>query len=89
MTEFELIERFFKRRSRTAVLGNGDDCALVAPAPGNVFAITTDTLVAGRHFCLDHAWATRASGGACQSERSRSDGCCTSLRPAVADPARD
>jgi thiamine-monophosphate kinase len=50
MTEFELIERFFKRRSRTAVLGNGDDCALVAPAPGNVFAITTDTLVAGRHF---------------------------------------
>lgn len=50
MTEFELIERFFKRRGRTALLGNGDDCALVAPAPGNVFAITTDTLVAGRHF---------------------------------------
>jgi len=52
MTEFELIERFFNRRSRTALLGNGDDCALVAPAPGNAFAITTDTLVADRHFLL-------------------------------------
>ncbi len=50
MTEFELIERFFKRPCRTALLGNGDDCALLAPAPGNVFAVTTDTLVAGRHF---------------------------------------
>lgn len=50
MTEFELIERFFKRGGGTAVLGNGDDCALVAPSPDNVFAMTTDTLVLGRHF---------------------------------------
>lgn len=50
MTEFELIARFFTRPSTRAALGNGDDCALVAPSPGNVFAVTTDTLIEGRHF---------------------------------------
>ena len=52
MTEFELIARYFSRPrvSSTAIVGNGDDCALIAPSPGNAFAVTTDTLVEGRHF---------------------------------------
>lgn len=48
--EFELIERFFARPARRAVLGIGDDCALLAPAPGMVFAVSCDMLVEGRHF---------------------------------------
>lgn len=48
--EFELIERFFARPSRRVMLGNGDDCALLAPAPGMVLATSTDMLVEGRHF---------------------------------------
>lgn len=50
MTEFELIARYFSAPCPSAVLGNGDDCALVAPGAGQVFAITTDTLIEGRHF---------------------------------------
>ena len=50
MTEFELIARYFTRPNRTALLGNGDDCAIVAPSAGNAFAVTTDTLIVGRHF---------------------------------------
>jgi thiamine-monophosphate kinase len=35
-------------------LGIGDDCALLEPpAPGEVFAITSDMLVSGRHFLPD------------------------------------
>jgi len=52
-SEFELIRRFFARPARSAVLGVGDDCALVAPEPGNVLAVTTDMLLAGRHFFPD------------------------------------
>jgi thiamine-monophosphate kinase len=48
--EFELIERFFKRPTTHAVLGPGDDCALLAPRPGMQLAISTDMLVEGRHF---------------------------------------
>ncbi len=50
MTEFELIERYFTRRGGSALVGNGDDCAVIAPSAGNAFAVTTDTLVEGRHF---------------------------------------
>ena len=50
VTEFELIARYFTRANRSALLGNGDDCAIVAPCVGNAFAVTTDTLIAGRHF---------------------------------------
>ncbi len=50
MTEFELIKRFFSRPSPSALLGNGDDCAVIAPSAGNAFAVTTDTLIEGRHF---------------------------------------
>lgn len=52
MGEFELIRAFFRRPATDASvrLGVGDDCALLAPPPGEVLAVTTDTLVAGRHF---------------------------------------
>jgi thiamine-monophosphate kinase len=48
--EFELIERFFMRPARRAVLGGGDDCALLASPPGTHLAVSTDMLVEGRHF---------------------------------------
>ncbi len=50
MTEFELIARYFTRPGRSALLGNGDDCAIIVPSAGNAFAVTTDTLIVGRHF---------------------------------------
>jgi thiamine-monophosphate kinase len=50
MGEFELIQRYFARPSRRAVLGTGDDCALLAPAPGMQLAVSSDMLVEGRHF---------------------------------------
>ena len=48
--EFDLIHRYFDRPGGRAVLGIGDDCALVAPTPGMQLAISTDMLVEGRHF---------------------------------------
>ena len=50
MTEFELIARYFSRPKAAAIVGSGDDCAVIAPSAGNAFAVTTDTLVEGRHF---------------------------------------
>ncbi|RZA12587.1 MAG: thiamine-phosphate kinase, partial [Lysobacteraceae bacterium] len=50
MGEFDLIARYFKRPVRRAVLGGGDDCALLAPAVGMQLAISSDMLVEGRHF---------------------------------------
>lgn len=50
MGEFDLIERYFKRPTRQAVLGVGDDCALLQPRPGTQLAISCDMLVEGRHF---------------------------------------
>jgi thiamine-monophosphate kinase len=48
--EFELIERFFTRPPGRAVLGIGDDCALIAPGPGLALAVSCDMLIEGRHF---------------------------------------
>lgn len=48
--EFELIERYFRPPVRRAVLGGGDDCALLMPAAGMQLAVSTDLLVEGRHF---------------------------------------
>ena len=48
--EFDLIARYFKRPARRAVLGVGDDCALLAPTPGMQLAVSCDMLVEGRHF---------------------------------------
>jgi thiamine-monophosphate kinase len=50
MGEFDLIERYFKRPARRSPLGVGDDCALLAPAPGMQLAVSSDMLVEGRHF---------------------------------------
>jgi thiamine-monophosphate kinase len=48
--EFDLIARYFTRPVKRAVLGVGDDCALLAPAPGMQLAVSSDMLVEGRHF---------------------------------------
>ncbi|MEG0919876.1 MAG: thiamine-phosphate kinase [Comamonas sp.] len=53
MGEFDLIARYFKRPAKRAVLGVGDDCALLAPTPGMQLAISSDMLVEGRHFFAD------------------------------------
>lgn len=50
MGEFDLIARHFTRQPRHAPLGVGDDCALLAPAPGMQLAVSCDMLVEGRHF---------------------------------------
>ncbi len=48
--EFDLIARYFTRPTRRAVLGVGDDCALLQPTPGMQLAVSSDMLVEGRHF---------------------------------------
>jgi thiamine-monophosphate kinase len=55
LSEFDLIKQYFVRRPPQsppgrAVLGIGDDCALLAPAPGRQLAVSSDMLVEGRHF---------------------------------------
>ncbi len=49
-SEFDLIRRFFTRATPSAVLGVGDDAALLAPTPGMLLAVSTDMLVEGQHF---------------------------------------
>ena len=54
--EFDLIRRhFFRAASGVAGvrLGNGDDAALLVPAPGRALAVSSDMLVEGRHFLPD------------------------------------
>ncbi len=62
--EFDVIRRFFSPSKGSpsqghfsqnpVLLGIGDDCALMnSPPPGEVYAITSDMLVAGRHFFKD------------------------------------
>ena len=53
MGEFELIQRYFTRPTPQAVLGVGDDCALLQMAHGMQLAVSSDMLVAGRHFFAD------------------------------------
>ena len=56
MSEFSLIDLLHQhiRIARDdVVLGTGDDCAIVAIPAGFQLAVSTDTLVAGRHFPLD------------------------------------
>lgn len=48
--EFDLIARHFTRATPGAVLGVGDDCALLAPTPGMQLAVSSDMLLEGRHF---------------------------------------
>lgn len=55
--EFDLIRTYFSRAGAApgVVRGIGDDAALLAVPPGHELVVTTDTLVAGRHFPDDAA----------------------------------
>jgi thiamine-monophosphate kinase len=53
MTEFDLIRRYFTRPTTSALLGVGDDAALLQVSDGNVLAISSDMLVSGTHFSRD------------------------------------
>ena len=53
MSEFDLIRRHFTRATPGAVLGVGDDAALIQPTAGKVLAVSTDMLVSGTHFFPD------------------------------------
>jgi thiamine-monophosphate kinase len=52
MDEFSLIQRYFQRDSshHGVRLGIGDDAALLIPPTDHELAISTDTLIEGRHF---------------------------------------
>jgi len=53
MSEFDLIRRYFTRATPDALLGVGDDAALLQASAGNVLAVSTDMLVSGTHFLPD------------------------------------
>lgn len=53
LSEFELIDRYFRRPTQHTVLGVGDDGAIVRPSPGMELVVSTDMLVAGTHFLAD------------------------------------
>ena len=52
MGEFDLIARYFARPTPRAVLGIGDDCALLSQRPGAQLAVSSDMLIEGRHFLV-------------------------------------
>ncbi len=49
-SEFDLIGRYFSRNSPSALLGVGDDGALVQPRADMSLVVSTDMLLEGRHF---------------------------------------
>ena len=53
LSEFEIIRRYFTHRAPHAVLGVGDDAALVRVRRGMELAVSADMLVSGRHFFRD------------------------------------
>jgi thiamine-monophosphate kinase len=53
MTEFDLIRRYFTRATPSALLGVGDDAALLKVSDNKVLAVSTDMLVSGTHFFSD------------------------------------
>jgi thiamine-monophosphate kinase len=52
-SEFDLIRQYFTRTAPSAVLGVGDDAALLKIADGMELAVSADMLVAGTHFFPD------------------------------------
>jgi thiamine-monophosphate kinase len=52
-SEFDLIARHFTRPAANAVLGVGDDAALIDVSNGMDLAVSTDTMVSGTHFFPD------------------------------------
>ena len=53
MNEFDLIKRYFTRETPGALLGVGDDAALLQVSEGKALAVSTDMLVCGTHFFSD------------------------------------
>lgn len=53
MSEFDLIRRYFTRTTPSAVLGVGDDAALLRVPAGMELVVSTDMLVSGTHFFPD------------------------------------
>ena len=53
MAEFDLIRRHFTRATPGALLGVGDDAALLQVREGYVLAVSSDMLVSGTHFFPD------------------------------------
>jgi len=53
MSEFDLIKRHFTRATPGALLGVGDDAALMQVSAGQVLAVSSDMLVSGTHFFAD------------------------------------
>jgi thiamine-monophosphate kinase len=53
VSEFDLIQRYFKRPTTHTSLSIGDDAALFSVAPGMKLAVSTDMLVSGAHFFAD------------------------------------
>jgi len=56
LNEFDIIQQYFSQLTRPrndVITGIGDDCALLVPEAGKILAVSTDTLVAGRHFLAD------------------------------------
>ncbi|QTF91833.1 thiamine-phosphate kinase [Halomonas sp. BM-2019] len=95
--EFELIARYFTPAppgpEAGVALGVGDDCTLLAPAPGRQLAVSVDTSVAGVHYpeeapaeAVGHrALAVSLSDLAAMGARAR--WCLMSLTLASADDA--
>ncbi len=84
--ELDLIERIRLRAAQTSTpelrLGIGDDCAILRPAEGEEFAVTTDLSIAGRHFNLD--WHPADSVGHRALARGLSDLAAMGARPVAA-----
>ncbi len=53
LNEFSLIKTYFNQAAPEGYLGVGDDCAVFAVRPGYQLAVSTDTLIEGRHFFSD------------------------------------
>lgn len=54
--EFDIIRQYFSSLTDSredVITGIGDDCALLSPPAGKLLAVSTDTLVSGRHFYAD------------------------------------
>ncbi len=52
-SEFDIIQRYFTRPSSNAVLGIGDDAALINTTAQMELAVSADSLVSGQHFFPD------------------------------------
>lgn len=52
-SEFDIIRQYFTRPVTKAVLGVGDDAALISTTLGKELVISVDTLVSGHHFFAD------------------------------------